>query len=180
MPAVITDRVREGNLFAPFHWNDLYGEYLAINAVTNDAVDPLSFQPEFKVCAVTVTVVAKQPVDIPAVTEPVLSDVFRLPASPPELTDDEKRYLAGFLQGVGARPLEGAIPVLPAGAPFSADRALWVNGVLAGMFSRVPAVPAPVVCSVGLADRYCRRVRRRHHHAKTHRRGPRARRAMHG
>ncbi|MFI5707631.1 molybdopterin-dependent oxidoreductase [Kribbella sp. NPDC051620] len=134
MPAVITDRVREGNLFAPFHWNDLYGEYLAINAVTNDAVDPLSFQPEFKVCAVTVTVVSKQP-------EP--SDVFGLPATRPELTDDEKRYLAGFLQGVGARSLDGAVPVLPAGAPFAADRALWVNGVLAGMFSRLPAVPAP-------------------------------------
>ncbi|MDX6262154.1 MAG: sulfite reductase flavoprotein alpha-component [Kribbellaceae bacterium] len=130
MPAVITDRVREGNLFAPFHWNDLYGEYLAINAVTNDAVDPLSFQPEFKVCAVTVTKTV-------ATSQPAKQDVFGLASSePPLLTEDEKRYLAGFLQGVGARPLEGAIPVLPAGAPFSADRALWVNGVLAGMFSR--------------------------------------------
>ena len=41
-----------GNFFAPFHWNDEHGEYLAINAVTNDAVDPVSLQPEFKVCAV--------------------------------------------------------------------------------------------------------------------------------
>ena len=36
----------------PFHWNDEHGEYLTINAVTNDAVDPDSLQPEFKVCAV--------------------------------------------------------------------------------------------------------------------------------
>ena len=53
LPAVVTDRVRPGNCFAPFHWNDLFGEYLSVNAVTNDAVDPLSFQPEFKVCAVS-------------------------------------------------------------------------------------------------------------------------------
>ena len=41
LPAVVTDRVRPGNCFAPFHWNDLFGEYLTINAVTNDAVDPI-------------------------------------------------------------------------------------------------------------------------------------------
>jgi sulfite reductase (NADPH) flavoprotein alpha-component len=37
----------------PFHWNDEHGEYLTINALTNDAVDPDSLQPEFKVCAVS-------------------------------------------------------------------------------------------------------------------------------
>lgn len=58
LPVVVTDRVRRGTLFAPFHWNDLFGEYLAVNAVTNDAVDPLSFQPELKACAVTLTPVA--------------------------------------------------------------------------------------------------------------------------
>ncbi|RON47728.1 bifunctional nitrate reductase/sulfite reductase flavoprotein subunit alpha [Pseudomonas frederiksbergensis] len=52
LPAVVTDRVREGNCFAPFHWNDVFGENLAINAVTHDAVDPISLQPEFKFCAV--------------------------------------------------------------------------------------------------------------------------------
>ena len=52
LPAVVTDRVRPGNCFAPFHWNDVFGENLAINAVTNDAVDPISLQPEFKFCAV--------------------------------------------------------------------------------------------------------------------------------
>jgi sulfite reductase (NADPH) flavoprotein alpha-component len=52
LPAVVTDRVRAGNCFTPFHWNDVFGEDLAINAVTNDAVDPISLQPEFKFCAV--------------------------------------------------------------------------------------------------------------------------------
>ena len=28
LPAVVTDRVRPGNCFAPFHWNDVFGEYL--------------------------------------------------------------------------------------------------------------------------------------------------------
>jgi anaerobic selenocysteine-containing dehydrogenase len=52
LPAVVTDRVRPGCCFAPFHWNDLFGDCLSINAVTSDAVDPVSFQPELKVCAV--------------------------------------------------------------------------------------------------------------------------------
>jgi len=55
LPAMITDRVQPGSCFAPFHWNDLFGEYLSINAVTSDAVDPISFQPEFKACAVALT-----------------------------------------------------------------------------------------------------------------------------
>ena len=37
----------------PFHWNDEHGEYLTVNALTNDAVDADSLQPEFKVCAVS-------------------------------------------------------------------------------------------------------------------------------
>jgi NADPH-dependent sulfite reductase flavoprotein alpha-component len=57
LPAVVTDRVRPGCCFAPIHWNDCFGKQLAINAVTSDAVDPMSFQPEFKVCAVALTAV---------------------------------------------------------------------------------------------------------------------------
>ena len=64
LPAVVTDRVRQGNCFVPFHWNDEHGEYLAINALTNDAVDPDSLQPEFKVCAVSL-----RPVPVAAVRE---------------------------------------------------------------------------------------------------------------
>ncbi|MEO5874436.1 MAG: molybdopterin-dependent oxidoreductase, partial [Streptosporangiaceae bacterium] len=123
LPAVVTDRVRPGDCFAPFHWNDLFGEYLSVNAVTSDAVDPLSFQPEFKFCAVALTKVASLPA----------KDVFGLADFvPPVLTDLERHYLAGFLTGLGQTP---GVPVLPAGAPFPPERAHWINGVLAGMFA---------------------------------------------
>ncbi|WNG85563.1 bifunctional nitrate reductase/sulfite reductase flavoprotein subunit alpha [Mycobacterium sp. ITM-2016-00317] len=52
LPAKITDRVRPGSTWVPFHWNDEHGEHLTVNALTNDVVDPDSLQPEFKVCAV--------------------------------------------------------------------------------------------------------------------------------
>ncbi|MCU0126857.1 bifunctional nitrate reductase/sulfite reductase flavoprotein subunit alpha [Pseudomonas vlassakiae] len=63
LPARISDRVMPGNCFAPFHWNDLIGEQLAINAVTCDAVDPLSLQPAFKHCAVALERVASARID---------------------------------------------------------------------------------------------------------------------
>ncbi|MGI5194278.1 molybdopterin oxidoreductase family protein [Streptomyces sp. CA-288835] len=65
LPAVVTDRVRPGCCFAPFHWNDLFGDHLSINAVTSDAVDPVSFQPELKVCAVRLTRVSSAPLPLP-------------------------------------------------------------------------------------------------------------------
>ncbi|WP_405868615.1 molybdopterin-dependent oxidoreductase [Streptomyces sp. NBC_00005] len=153
LPAVVTDRVRPGSCFAPFHWNDLFGEYLSVNAVTSDAVDPLSFQPELKVCAVSLTkvstpVTVRTPVVEPAVeVAPALvpaplslpaADPFGLaPAAPPALTAQERQYLVGFLAGIPS----GApgVPVLPPSAPFSPEHALWVNGVLAGMYSRSAA-----------------------------------------
>lgn len=160
LPAVVTDRVRPGCCFAPFHWNDLFGEYLSVNAVTSDAVDPLSFQPGFKMCAVSLTKAAT-PVTVRApalmggaataqapteVSVPPLAALpaasvpapFGLePAPPPVLAEHERRYLTGFLAGIPS----GApgVPVLPPDAPFSPEHALWVNGVLAGMYSRASA-----------------------------------------
>ncbi len=61
LPAVVTPRVQPGNCFAPFHWSDVYGEQLAINAVTSDAIDPLSQQPEFKFSAVALRRLAPRP-----------------------------------------------------------------------------------------------------------------------
>ena len=61
LPAVVTDRVRPGCCFAPFHWNDLFGDDLSLNAVTSDALDPVSFQPELKVCAVGLSKVSSPP-----------------------------------------------------------------------------------------------------------------------
>ncbi|MDT5096824.1 MAG: sulfite reductase flavoprotein alpha-component [Mycobacterium sp.] len=62
LPAVVTDRVRPGNCFAPFHWNDEHGEHLTVNALTNDAVDADSLQPEFKACAVSARPIGPVPV----------------------------------------------------------------------------------------------------------------------
>ncbi|MFJ3305158.1 molybdopterin-dependent oxidoreductase [Streptomyces sp. NPDC086549] len=164
LPAVVTDRVRPGSCFAPFHWNDLFGEYLSVNAVTSDAVDPLSFQPELKVCAVSLTRVSapvtvaaspqvpvENPIETPAAAPTALAPtavhpspaaVFGLdPTPPPVLTERERQYLVAFLAGIPA----GApgVPVLPPDAPFSPGHALWVNGTLAGMYSRTSTVPAP-------------------------------------
>ncbi|MEU9613154.1 bifunctional nitrate reductase/sulfite reductase flavoprotein subunit alpha [Streptomyces sp. NPDC048209] len=164
LPAVVTDRVRPGDCFAPFHWNDLFGEYLSVNAVTNDAVDPVSLQPEFKVCAVTLVKVAAvvpaaAPVSVetevpaaPAAPVAALAGVLGIAdTAPPVLAEHERRYLSGFLAGLGSRPT--GTPVLPAGAPFEPDHALWVDGVLAGMFSRAPGDaahgPDPLPKAVG-------------------------------
>jgi NADPH-dependent sulfite reductase flavoprotein alpha-component len=59
--------------------------------------------------------------------------------APPVLDDSARRYLSGFLAGLTARPLtDGAVPVLPSGAPLERGHAEWVDGLLAGMFSRSP------------------------------------------
>ncbi|MDX3450889.1 bifunctional nitrate reductase/sulfite reductase flavoprotein subunit alpha [Streptomyces sp. ME02-8801-2C] len=152
LPAVVTDRVRPGCVFAPFHWNDLFGEYLSINAVTSDAVDPLSLQPEFKVCAVSLVKVhrpepqlpppAAPPAALPQVLPQVPVTVPELaftPAPPPVLSAQERQYLSGFLAGLPTGAV--GIPVLPASAPFSAEHADWVNGMLAGMYSRTVEAP---------------------------------------
>ncbi|GEL95237.1 bifunctional nitrate reductase/sulfite reductase flavoprotein subunit alpha [Cellulomonas composti] len=172
LPVVVTDRVRPGACWAPFHWNDLFGEYLAVNAVTNDAVDPLSFQPELKVCAVRLTPVPAplRATDDDAIVAPpaaASSPAASSPAAaaaagdhgltpgavairalgaalgldrldPPSLGDAERRYLAGFLAGLGGGGGAAGTPVLPTGAPLGPDQSLWVDGLLAGLFSRAP------------------------------------------
>ncbi|MET9448480.1 molybdopterin-dependent oxidoreductase [Streptomyces cinerochromogenes] len=200
LPAVVSDRVQPGTCFAPFHWNDLFGEYLSVNAVTNDAVDPLSFQPEFKVCAVALTrTAAPVPADragspqetasaaadragspwesasvpadragsarpaapvpepVGAATAPAGSPVHALAAvfgitglAPAPLAERERRYLSGYLSGLALTPPDGRVPVLPPGAPFDPEHAEWVDGVLAGMFSRAAGdAPAPVPARPG-------------------------------
>jgi sulfite reductase (NADPH) flavoprotein alpha-component len=129
LPAVVTDRVRPGNCFVPFHWNDEHGEYLTINALTNDAVDPDSLQPEFKVCAVSLRPVKS--VDVPV--------ELGLGQNRPTMTSHEKIYLAAFFSGL-AEGVSG-VPVLPASAPVAGDVRLWINGLLAGRYSRVTAEP---------------------------------------
>ncbi|RKE22233.1 bifunctional nitrate reductase/sulfite reductase flavoprotein subunit alpha [Streptomyces sp. TLI_171] len=149
LPAKVTDRVQQGSCFAPFHWNDLFGEYLSVNAVTSDAVDPLSFQPELKYCAVALTKVpSPAPLAVPAAPAAATpaASVFGLDvAAPPVLSEAERRYLAGFLAAIPTG-LPG-VPVLPADAPFGPEHAQWVNGALAGLYSRA-AEPAPAATIV--------------------------------
>ncbi len=164
LPAVVTPRVRVGNCFVPMHWNDSFGKNLCINAVTNDAIDPISQQPEFKFCAVQLKKVAaphnstaSPEKNISAsttnshVTEELdmshidaLNELLGLPLlEAPKLDDAEKTYMAGFISGL--RTTEGrqagGIPTIPTAAPLSSHTKLWLDGVLAGLFSRSAAAP---------------------------------------
>jgi sulfite reductase (NADPH) flavoprotein alpha-component len=165
LPAVVSDRVRPGNCFAPFHWNDLYGDDLAINAVTSDAIDPISLQPEFKYSAVALAPVPASPQLIPLVeVEPVPANAVA--GFPEELADmpinafarllnldsgtelclapTEQRYLQGYLLGLRSEESRklGGVPTLPSSAPLAPDTRLLLDGVLAGLFSRSWAAPA--------------------------------------
>ncbi|MDH6290814.1 bifunctional nitrate reductase/sulfite reductase flavoprotein subunit alpha [Rhodococcus opacus] len=155
LPAVVSDRVLAGGCFAPFHWNDSFGEYLSINAVTNDAVDPTSFQPEFKACAVSLTRVA--PVSTPEAPESggaltlaqgspaaEMSRILGLDDSAsPTFDEHERMYLAGLLSGLQSTEIQG-VPVLPRSAPISGSKRVWLDGLMAGLFSRSD-VPQSVV-----------------------------------
>ena len=50
----VTDKVREGTVFLPFHWGRLLANNGRANLLTLEAIDPYSQQPEFKACAVRV------------------------------------------------------------------------------------------------------------------------------
>ncbi|WP_063051698.1 bifunctional nitrate reductase/sulfite reductase flavoprotein subunit alpha [Nocardia arthritidis] len=149
LPVQVGDRVRPGDCFVPFHWNDEQGEYLTINAVTNDAVDPASLQPEFKACAVALRRVAAVPRPETPAAMPEADPAHPLAAAlgldsgtAPTLSETERIYLSGYLAALQALPVTGQ-PVLPDSAPMSAHSRLWVDGLLAGMYSRGAAGPAP-------------------------------------
>ncbi|WP_339439105.1 bifunctional nitrate reductase/sulfite reductase flavoprotein subunit alpha [Pseudomonas sp. EA_15y_Pfl1_P104] len=183
LPAVVTDRVRAGNCFAPFHWNDVFGENLAINAVTHDAVDPISLQPAFKFCAVAlarVELIDHLFLDLHT-PEREDSNLSRLTAfadiigirhlAPPPLSDSERTYLAGFLSGLqSAARQAGGVPTMPANAPLARESRLWLDGLLGGLFSRTDAIaaPSPAVTLLwasqtgnaeALAERFAKRLR---------------------
>lgn len=174
LPAIVTDRVRAGNCFAPMHWNDVFGEELCINSVTNDAIDPISQQPEFKFCAVTLSRVAPRagaehpetrddaanPERFESITAnharptqeldmsriDALATLLGIPETPaPELSETERTYVAGFMSGLRSNEgrAAGGVPTLPLSAPVGPTTRLWLDGVIAGLFSRAEtAVPA--------------------------------------
>ncbi|WP_027213160.1 sulfite reductase subunit alpha [Burkholderia sp. WSM2232] len=186
LPALVSDRVSAGNCFAPMHWNDVFGDDLCINAVTSDAIDPVSQQPELKFCAVSlsrVEVDTMQSVpddDTAALSEssvaaatahglasaastvstgsgvagteatanaseanvPLIdafTSLLQLPPTPtPSFDESERTYLAGFVNGLRSAATQGfgAVPVLPGAAPIRAANRLYVDGLLAGLYSR--------------------------------------------
>ncbi|HSI44715.1 MAG TPA: molybdopterin dinucleotide binding domain-containing protein, partial [Methylophilus sp.] len=161
LPAVVTDRVRAGNCFAPFHWNDVYGEDLTINAVTSDAIDPISQQPEFKFCAVTMTRVSSAPARLGKEVKELalietgetsksnkelkmkdidaLARLLGLETAPEIILDaQEQLYLQGFVSGLRTEESRrmGGVPMLPDGAPLAPAKHVLVNGILAGLFAR--------------------------------------------
>ncbi|EKT4485443.1 bifunctional nitrate reductase/sulfite reductase flavoprotein subunit alpha [Pseudomonas putida] len=159
LPVRVSDRVLPGNCFAPFHWNDLVGEQRAINAVTCDAVDPLSLQPAFKHCAVALQRVAGERIDAlelnTAFAEPArmptapLSRLLGLDTLPaPVLAEGERHYLQGFLLGLDQARAEG-VPSLPASAPLAGNHRLFIDGLLAGLFAQPAALPLAALASSG-------------------------------
>ena len=158
------------NCFVPFHWNDTYGDNLAINQVTNDAVDPVSKQPAFKYCAVSLKRVGPAagvendrrphrdtPVESALATRieeeghgvmvamqsklELMASAFAMaidlkPVPAPTFTEPETVYLSGFISGLQSVETIGYTPVIPPDAPFSEATKLWLDGVLAGLYSR--------------------------------------------
>jgi len=51
----ITTDVPVGVVFMPMHWGDLWSQGASPNEATSDACDPISRQPELKLCAVSVS-----------------------------------------------------------------------------------------------------------------------------
>ncbi|WP_291363359.1 bifunctional nitrate reductase/sulfite reductase flavoprotein subunit alpha [Acetobacter sp. UBA5411] len=150
LPVQISSRVRSGTCFAPFHWNDRFGENMTVNAVTPDAVDPISLQPGFKVCAVALERVEKpaQPASVKpdkegshTMTLRSLVTHFGLDSSAsaplPTLSEEARTWLSGFLEGLKIAPPEpGELPSVPASAPLPPQTRTHLGGILAGLYSR--------------------------------------------
>ena len=62
----ITTDVPVGVVFMPMHWGDLWSEGASPNEATSDACDPISREPELKLCAVSVCAYGATPPDAPA------------------------------------------------------------------------------------------------------------------
>lgn len=58
-PVLITKAIAPGVLFAPMHWGSLWAEDAEANCLSHAEVDPYSFQPELKACAVQIHKLAK-------------------------------------------------------------------------------------------------------------------------
>ncbi len=105
-PARVTTRVRPGECFAPIHWNDLFGEHLAVNATTSEAVDEISLQPEFKFSAVALSKVAA--------------------GVPENFSAEQKNYLLKYMAQVQSHGRR-----VPENAPFTPAQREFISRLLA-------------------------------------------------
>jgi hypothetical protein len=141
-PAKVTTHIRQGTCFAPFHWNDNFGENLAINAVTNNAYDAISKQPETKFCAVKLVPVVSL-ISPPGGATPIMNIDTEPPAASVNRVDgpftpQQKEYLQGLITGM---MITGPLPAhlkygLPDAAPFNAAQRSWLSGLLAGALAK--------------------------------------------
>ncbi|GAA1090578.1 bifunctional nitrate reductase/sulfite reductase flavoprotein subunit alpha [Tsukamurella strandjordii] len=166
LPVEVDEAVRPGVCFAPMHFADAFGEEVAVNAVTNDAVDPESLQPEFKVSAVALTPVpAESTTAAPAPQQPaspLAAALAPYTSGPGELSAEASGFLGGLLTGLSAAPPSG-VPTVPHSAPLEPIARAWLEGVLAGVYGSAadtgspdedPAVTIVWASQTGTAEAY--------------------------
>jgi ferredoxin-nitrate reductase len=61
LPVRLSEGVRPGMVFVPFHWGDQFGADIAANYLTISAIGRVAKQPELKFCAITVEKIARRP-----------------------------------------------------------------------------------------------------------------------
>jgi len=120
-PARITERILPGCCFVPFHWNDMFGQNLAINAATSEAVDPLSKQPEFKFCAVKLGKTTEVFSLLPATTQTISHELF---------TEEQQACLRHFFESNRLKIATVRGPI-DEKAPFNATQKDWLGHFLA-------------------------------------------------
>jgi hypothetical protein len=98
----------------------LYGDNLAVNAATNEAVDEISRQPEFKYSAVSLSRVE-----------------LRVPEN---FSPEQANYLSGFFAGRAQLHAGDDVPVLslPDTAPFSAEQRKLIHRKSSGCAGGLP------------------------------------------
>lgn len=116
------------------------------HAVTNDAVDPVSFQPEFKVAAVTLAkvAVALEPLARNEGSGPtdrsgsVTAGLGLTRAEPPTPSAEQSHYLQGLLCWALDTRAYAEPARLPASAPFDPATRAWLDGMIAGLTDHWP------------------------------------------
>jgi sulfite reductase (NADPH) flavoprotein alpha-component len=147
LPVLVADRMPTGCVFAPFHWNDVFGDELTVNQLTSSAVDALSLQPEYKVCAVALARVPTVPLGAkPPATPRALAPLgafWEASAPQPERAVEAQLSLHGY----GLNP--ASIPERPARLVSRPET------------TSLPAATVLYASQTGTAEAYAREAARR-------------------